>query len=526
MSHHLRQMPTFRRVLSVALLALGAASTHAAAQQQLLTVTVTDSASHRPLSSAVLIFLDASGTAFARNITNERGQLSASVSPDVRRVRALRLGYRARDVQMPSTSAATARLDIAMLAIPALLEPVTVVAASSCPRRDDSRAALALLEQARAGLLATIVAREANPAEMKLLSYERTMDGNSDRIERQSVHIDSVGHRAKSYEAAATASDFVENGFSRDSAGMRYFFGPDADVLLDEGFSNGYCFRIHDSERTRPNQVGLEFSAADKKKGRVDIEGALWIDTVAHTLKDINFRFIIYPHVSGVPDQGGQVSFREMPNGMVLIDRWLLRLAAVHSDTSYARGMQVRRFYFAREVGGEVARAIWPDGRAWKASLGTVQLHVVTQQGEPARSAIIRLDDTDYIGSPDATGDLEITDVLPGPYDVIMIDTALAPMGISLGAGLKLYAQRDSTIRAPLIEPPRDAFLKKHCGKSTERHWVTVRVYRPDGASVVDGTWELGEDFGTSLEFMHARGRTGLDGEFGFCSDAPHGAGP
>jgi hypothetical protein len=470
----------------------------------------------------VLIFLDAGGTALARNITNERGQLSASLSPEVRRVRALRLGYRAREVPMPTSGAGTARLDIAMLSIPALLEPVTVVAAASCPRRDDSRAALALLEQARAGLLATIVAREANPAAMKLLSYERTMDGNSDRIERQSVHVDSVGRRVKSYEAAATASDFVEHGFSRDSAGMRYFFGPDADVLLDEGFSNGYCFRIHDSERTRPNQVGLGFSAANKKKGRVDIEGALWIDTVAHTLKDINFRFMINPRVSGVPDEGGQVSFREMPNGMVLIDRWMLRLAAVHSDTSYARGMEVRRFYFSREVGGEVARAIWPDGYAWKASLATVQLHVVTQQGEPARSAIVRLDDTDYLGSPNSKGDLEIPDVLPGPYKVVMIDTALAPMGISLGTTLKLFAQRDSTIRASLIEPPAEAFLRKHCATSTERHWVSVRVARPDGAVVVDGTWELGEDFGTSLEYMHAKGQTGLDGDFGFCSDAPH----
>ncbi|MEP7002098.1 MAG: hypothetical protein ABI969_16535, partial [bacterium] len=246
---------------------------------------------------------------------------------------------------------------------------------------------------------------------------------------------------------------------------------------------------------------------------------------VAHTLKDINFRFIINPHVPGMPDQGGQVSFREMPNGMVLIDRWLLRLAVAHLDTSYVNGMEVRRFYFASDVGGEVARAVWPDGSAWKASLGTVQLHVVTQHGEPARTAIIRLDDTDYLGSPNAKGDLEITDVLPGPYNVVIIDTALAPMGISLGTGLKLYAQRDSTIRAPLIEPPADAFLKKHCAPSTERHWVIARVNRTDGASVVDGTWELGEDFGTSLEYMYAKGRTGLDGEFGFCSDAPHRAG-
>ena len=50
-------------------------------------------------------------------------------------------------------------------------------AAASCPRTPDATAALALLEQARAGLLAIVIAREANPATLKHLVFERTMDG-------------------------------------------------------------------------------------------------------------------------------------------------------------------------------------------------------------------------------------------------------------------------------------------------------------------------------------------------------------
>jgi hypothetical protein len=507
-------MPTVRRVLLVALLAT-AASSRAAAQE--LRVTVTDSASRRPLASVVLVFLDASGTSIGRNITNDRGQYSVTVSAAARRVRALRLGYRAREVSLPTVSNGRMQLDIAMLAIPALLEPVTVVAAASCPRRSDARAALALLEQARAGLLATIVAREANPATLKLLAFQRTMDGTSDRIEHQSVRIDSSGVRVKSYEAATSAAEFVENGFSRDSAGTRWFFGPDAEVLLDERFSNGYCFRIEDPDGRRPNQVGLGFAAADRRKGRVDIEGALWIDTVARTLKDIDFRFVAIQRTYGEPQQGGGVSFREMPNGMVLLDRWFLRLSASHTDTTYGRSEQVRRWFYATEVGGEVARAICPDGKAWKASLGTVQLHVVTQQGKPARSAIVRLADSDYLGSPDANGNLEIPDVLPGPYGVVIIDTALASMGITLGTTTKLFVQRDSIVRATIVEPPPDEFLKKKCSMLMERQWVTARVSRSDGRTIADAKWEVGEDFATSLEYVHASGRTDADGKFGFC---------
>ena len=432
-------MQASRRLGVLALLVI-ACSARAAAQE--LHGTVVDSASRRPLASAVLAFFDAAGTALGRHITNERGEYRVTVSAVAQRVRVLRLGYRARDVAIPPVGAGGTPLDIAMLAIPALLEPVSVQAAESCPRRSDGRAALALLEQARAGLLATIVAREANPATMKLLAFERVMDGNSDRIERQSVRVDSSTRRVKSYEAAGTAADFVRDGFSRDSAGSRFYFGPDADVLLNDGFSNGYCFRIQDPERASQNQVGLGFSAAERRKGRVDIDGALWIDTVARTLSDIEFRFVGVQRTFNTPEQSGRVSFREMPNGMVVVDRWVLRLASAHQDTSYERGTPIRTWYSVREVGGEVARAIWSDGRAWKARLGTLQLHVLTPQGTPATSVIVRLDETDYLASPDAKGDLEIPDLLPGPYGVVVMDTALAPAGIALGTSLKLYSQR------------------------------------------------------------------------------------
>ena len=125
-------------------------------QAQSLRISVVDGASRRPLPSAVLTFLDASGATLSRNITNERGQYTHTVLAAARRVRVLRLGYRILEVPVPNAAAGITRLDIAMVAIPALLEPVTVLAAASCPRTPDATAALALLEQARAGLLESV----------------------------------------------------------------------------------------------------------------------------------------------------------------------------------------------------------------------------------------------------------------------------------------------------------------------------------------------------------------------------------
>ena len=131
---------------------------------------------------------------------------------------------------------------------------------------------------------------------------------------------------------------------------------------------------------------------------------------------------------------------------------------------------------------------------------------------------IVRLTDTDYLGTPDARGDLEIADVLPGPYDVGIIDTALAPAGITLGTPLKLYAQRDSIVRAPLVEPPPEAFLRAKCARTEVHHWVTARVRRPDDTLVAGAAWELGENMGTGDEYVYGSGRTNTNGELGFCS--------
>lgn len=479
---------------------------------------VSDSATRRPLASAVLVLLDATGAALSRSITNERGQFRVMVTPAANRVRVLRLGYRAREVMVSRPGGSDMQLDINMLAIPTMLEPVTVVAAANCPRHADGPAALALLEQARVGLLATLVAREANPASIKLLGFERDWADKGDFIERQTVRIQFSRGRTRSYAASLTAGDFIRDGFSRDSAGMRVFFGPDAETLLDEGFASGYCFRLEDADRSRIGQVGLGFSAADRRTGRVDIDGALWIDTVAHALRDVTWRFTGFRRGFNEPQLGGSVSFREMPNGTVLIDRWHLRLSTTHQDTLYARQAIIRTWYSPHDVGGEVGRATWPDGKGWAAPLGALALHVVTEDGKPASGLLVRLAGTDYVATPDSLGNLEIRDVLPGPYQVVVSDTAEAADGITLGTPLRFVAQRDVVVRARLLVPPAEAFQKAKCSTTAEHHWVTVTVVRPDESPVVGAKWEVGNDLGSDREYVLASGRTGADGTLGFCS--------
>lgn len=495
---------------------------------QQLVGTVRDSASRQPVAGAVIQLLNASGTVLGRNLTNGRGDYRVVLSADMRRVRVMRIGFRPREASIPSAPAGTpeVRLDISMVALPTFLEPVQIVENLHCPRRSDHAAALGLLEQARAGLLTTIVAREANPPKLVRLTFERVMDGTTDRIASQRVRMDSTDVGKRSFKAVRSGADFVEKGFTFDSAGGQVFLAPDAETLLDEGFAAGYCFRIADRDRARPNQVGLSFAPADRKRDRVDVDGTLWIDTTARALHDIDVQYVGLDRRVEALHPGARISFREIANGVVLIDRWRMLLFATELDTvAEVAGQRVRSWFYGTESGGEVARASWPDGITWRGSLGTLQLHATTPDGTPAPRTAIHLAGTDYRTTTDSAGDATVTDLIPGPYTVSTADARLSSIGFEVPSGVTFTAVRDSTTayRGPLrtaeeyvldrctreraIEPKLSAivFGRVMFDAGSPARNVKVEVLREVRANV----WEP----------IRRWYRTGGDGTFALCTN-------
>jgi hypothetical protein len=495
--------------------------------------TVRDSASRQPIAGAVLMLLDTSGAVLGRNITNERGEYRLVLSDRMQRVRVVRIGFRPKELPIPTPSGGSAELDVVMRALPTLLEPVRVSANAHCPRRPDEATTFALLEQARAGLLAIVVAREANPAALVRMTFERAMEGASDRIANQSVRIDSAERVTRSFNAAHTATDFIKRGFMADSEKRQIFFAPDADVLLDEGFADGYCFRIVDSDPGRPNQIGLGFSAADRRRSRVDIEGTLWVDTIARALRDIEHRYVGLDRRIEALRPGGHIYFREMANGVVMIDRWSLRLVGGQLDTINTPGFtqgrrltlpiaQVRASFHAAENGGEVARATWPDGSTWHASLGTLRVHAVMTDGRPAAGTEVRLMDTQYRGVADSSGNIEIADLVPGPYSLTIRDPRLLPLGFEIATELHFTAQRDSALQRPLVVPTTEDFVLGRCAakrRYTPGDSVALfgRALLPDGGSVKGLTISLDAQVGNVRKPLPESFTTDTDGVFQFC---------
>jgi hypothetical protein len=451
----------------------------------------------------------------------------------------VRLGFRPAESRLPDASGGIIQMDVVMVSIPLGLLPVQVTSGPNCPRRRDRAAALALLEQARAGLLATVVARSDKPARMTRLRAIRTMDGYSDRVIHQRVRMDSGGSMLGSFGAARTAYDLVHDGFTADSGGSLMYFGPDAEVLLDDRFADGYCFHLMDPERARANQIGLGFRPANRRDGRIDVDGALWIDTVARALVDIEYRYLGVDPRAEPFGPGGRISFRTMPNGVVVIDRWAIRIVGgkggagdpvsnIRLLTSSGQPIARDRSFYGVEVSGELARATWPDGASWVGPLGTLHLTAVDGDGNPAPGTVVRLRDTDYQATADSTGAIALPDLVPGPYAVAVVHPDLITLGITVPTTLEFVAARRWAILTRLEVPPMDEYVTERCRTGGDGSglrslalpgsgWLVGRV-TANGQPVADARWTLrSRDLLGEHRVVNDAG-VGLDGVFQYCS--------
>jgi hypothetical protein len=455
-----------------------------AASAQELRGTVRDSASRQPISTVVLILSDSTGKALVRNLTNERGEFRVQLPGGAHRLQLRRIGFRPRDVTLPTPTDGVVSLDLTMRMIPTLLDPVQVTDSPNCPRRDDRAAAFALWDQARSALLAAVVARETEKAVIKRLHFDRQMNQDGFTPLSQVVHVDSSSG-ARPFVATHPAAEFIERGFVDDSANVAVFNGPDADVMLDDAFPRGYCFQLADPDRARPHQVGLAFESATHKRGRVDVEGAVWIDSTSRSLVEIVFRYVGIDRRFEKYEPGGRVSFHTMADGTPIIDRWSIRPIGVPASSRI--GIVVVSPTDMHESGGEVARARWEDGRTWTAPLGTLT-GVVTRDRIPTGGQLVTLAGTDYAAVSDSAGRFTITDLVPGPYSVAVADTILAPLEIVLKTQVSFTAVRDSTTSVAFEAPTAEEYAVQLCSQrapAAGQGIIVGRALLPDGSPAI-----------------------------------------
>lgn len=512
-------------VRSAALVALAAATLATTVSAQPIRGTVRDSVSGLPIPGAVVLLLGSRGDTLARALTDPGGlfRFAALPASTAATLRVVRIGYLPRDRR---TAGAVDGLDVGLLRLPTLLHAVNIRAPARCPRRPDQAIALGLWEQARAALLASLVANAELPSNKRRVRYEQVMDGVSDRILWHAARVESGVDGGTAFYATRSARQLSAGGFTDDSDGTRTFFGPDAAVILDPEFAQTYCLAIARAPLGREREVGLAFTPAGREPDRVDIAGVVWLDTARRALSSVTFRYLGLTGAAERAESGGHVSYRELPSGIVLVDEWEFRLVGARVDTAVTDGLVTTTMEpQLTRIGGALAQVYWPDGTAWRASLGELSGVAVRRDGSPARGVGILLEQTNFRAVVGPDGAFAIPDLVPGPYQVLVDEPRLASLDLLVPTTFRFEAARDSTHRARLVLPTVEELVRERCvaaapAAASAQGFFLGRLFRSDGRPAADIELRLQAQAATGGGLVRSlRTRTADDGTFQWCDN-------
>jgi hypothetical protein len=496
-------MPRLIQCLALLVLALAG---HDATAQRVLRGTVRDSSQALPIAGAVITIVDSSGATGARTISDANGRFAVTVPVHASTLRLIKIGYRPRTVPVGS---ATSSLELVMSRIPPILDAVHVSDRELCPGSADQGPAFQYWEQARAGLLAEVVAREANPATVTAITYERHEHLGDGMVRRQTVRS-RTGPTKRPFVAAEAASTFAKRGYMVEAGGDRIFSAPDADVLLDESFAATHCFHLQTADAAHTGQIGLAFTPVPGRPDSiVDVAGTLWLDRANPSLRSFDFRYTnLEPAAARVPT-GGHLEFRSLDNGVSFIERWALRLAILgfgprglgaSSRDDMRLPREERASLVAQEVqetGGQVLEAAWLDGTIWRDSSTGIKGVVTQRDDRPIAHALVTLVGTSDTLETNDRGEFVFESIVPGKYMIEVTDTTLRAFAAprSQSRAVDVVRGRIVAFRATL-QSASDVILRLCKDNSADRLTTIVagRLTLPVGYSPeraeIQATWQ------------------------------------
>lgn len=494
---------------------------------------VRDSASGQPIPGAVISLTDTAGGFLARSVSGADGKYSVFRLPGSEQLHVLRIGFRPTLIAIAPAPRDTS-IDVRLVAIALVLDPVASSRRRVCPGDKGTSDALALWEQARAALLASVVARDADPPELMLRSYTRSFDPVRGKLVDQEIRgRDVVGDR--SYVAARPAWALAAEGYMREApGGDRTFYAPDEDVLIDPSFADTHCLHVVVGQGAHAPDVGIGFDPVNEH-GRdtlVDVSGTLWIDATKYELRALDFQYTGLER--DARGSGGEIVFQTMPNGAPMITRWTIRAAVLATEAPLTPALVWRRppdrpdrmdvrLMEWREQGGVVASARWADGKSWRAPLRRIEGRLVGALGRGLAGVRVWIEDTPDTVTSDSSGTYAFDAVLPGTYLVLAADSALAPVGVIQGRRAVDVRAGDHLEASILIIPPRMVVGNRCRDQSMPPHSGAVlgRIVDESGAPVADASiraaWRPPGDSGASGEKRKRSVKTDDEGRFAIC---------
>lgn len=475
------------RHLFLILIAILSGVAPSAAHGQRITGTLTSETPRMPVSGAVVILSDSAGRSLARALTDRNGRYSLALPSSAAQLRAIRIGFRPASAPIPARTG-DATIDLTLERAPAMLAPVRVAADASCRSSDDGKLVLEAWEQARSALLTAIVAREANPAQVELLMYQRRLKPDTKLITEQRISH-NTGRSTRPMSAARSAAALAAEGYVKSEGADRVFYAPDADVLFDETFSEAHCFGLVSGRGDRLGQIGLAFSPrGNRKRDFADVEGTLWIDPRRTELRQLDYRYTGVDPDLARAGAGGTMHFASMTNGVVFIDSWSILIPVIsESERRGVGGRSVMTTAVSElsESGGYVVHAAWPDGTEWSNPIGAVRGQVREKKtGGSIPDAAISLSGTE-VARTDSAGRFAVPRIPPGRYELAAIDSTFAGYTKPRFTSREILVSRGDTAQSDFELRSRESLLAELCRTSGRSNTLTILGHLDDGSGPV-----------------------------------------
>jgi hypothetical protein len=322
-----------RRGLAAAAILLAAT---APARAQGVQGRVVSAADSTPVSSALVVLLDAGGTRVARTTTFAGGEFYLSAPMAGRySVAVLRIGQRPwRSVTLELQADAARRVTFAVPDEPILLEAVAVEARSTCRTSPAEGSAIgALLAEADKALTMTRLALERRDVGFYVERYRRTLSPDLVTLDSSAtVEPDRTWPIRSAPPESLAVHGFVRAepaGPDRPLGGYTYF-GPDAALLVSPWFLGSHCFGVIEGRGADSGVVTVTFRPEGGR--RADIEGRLVIDRATLELRRLEWSYVRLPWPVNPEGAGGAMTLSRLPTGVYVPARWWLRAPVAEVD--------------------------------------------------------------------------------------------------------------------------------------------------------------------------------------------------
>lgn len=505
----------------------GASSSPARGQSVLVRVLAAESAS--PIYGAMAWLLDAEGKPLDRALTDAQGRyLFTGVAPGRYRVRAEMIGRATAQSETFDVSSAgapvvqTLHLETKVIE----LEGIDIEGESRCRLRPEEGLDVARVwDEVRKALDAASYTDTHVAYRYRTVTSQRDLARDARTILKERRQV-SAGFMRRPY-SSLPAETLLQKGFTQtDARGAGYYYAPDAEVLLSDGFLDTHCFGLRPGDDDHPTSVGLTF---EPLRGRrvSDISGVLWLQGASLALESLEFRYehLEYPVESDLI--GGRIDFQRLPDGTWIIPQWFIRTPKV-ALRNRSMGAPEAVVVGYTQTSGTVREVRDASGNVvLNARTGSIDGIVVDSLGtEPLGGATVWIAGTPDSVSTSSDGRFHFADLQGGSYQVTFAHPYLdalgfrpdpVPVDVSPGQIASLRLQGRSL----------EELLDEACGEDGRPPRTAVlagRVLGASGGGIADATlrivWEIfGHVAGAVIasERGGVEATTGLDGFYRAC---------